>query len=177
MGEVRVPDIPGPTAPLCWALGPTMVRCDRRAGHEGAHTWEPVPVAPAADDLDAALAWADDYADRLKCSVGQVTPSQRMCVTLAAAVRELRQNDVRGMNIVEAAVRSAPISDYINHWEGRCLKAESALAALKGRTCDKCKWQHPEFPNVCTNDNLHGNWLSCKDLGFTCGTWAAKEGV
>jgi hypothetical protein len=49
---------------------------------------------------------------------------------LATARRELRDNDVRGMNSVEAAVRSPSILDYMNHWEGRCLKAEAKLAAL-----------------------------------------------
>jgi hypothetical protein len=56
---------------------------------------------------------------------------------LATARRELRDNDVRGMNSVEAAVRSPSILDYMNHWEGRCLKAEAKLAALgKGGSDD-----------------------------------------
>lgn len=38
---IRVPDIPGPTAPLCWKQSRLMVRCDRRKGHKGRHSWEP----------------------------------------------------------------------------------------------------------------------------------------
>jgi len=41
MAKIPVPDIPGPTAQLCWkqeAL--TFIRCDRRRGHHGPHSWE-----------------------------------------------------------------------------------------------------------------------------------------
>ena len=38
--SVHVPDVEAPEARLCWAQGPLMDRCDRRAGHGGRHTWE-----------------------------------------------------------------------------------------------------------------------------------------
>lgn len=44
MEPITVPDIPGPTAQLCWKQtweGPNaMARCDRRLGHTGRHSWE-----------------------------------------------------------------------------------------------------------------------------------------
>lgn len=33
-------DAVAPIARLCWHQGPAMVRCDRRAGHAGLHTYE-----------------------------------------------------------------------------------------------------------------------------------------
>lgn len=42
--KIRVPDVPAPTDRLCWKqtlTGPhSMVRCDRRSGHRGLHSWE-----------------------------------------------------------------------------------------------------------------------------------------
>lgn len=44
MTTIQVPDIEGPMAQLCWKqnLEPphTMVRCDRKKGHAGPHSWE-----------------------------------------------------------------------------------------------------------------------------------------
>jgi hypothetical protein len=107
---------------------------------------------------------------------------------LAAAVRDLQQNDVRGMNVIEAAVRSAPISDYIDHWEGRCLKAEAELDALKEKVCDTC--QH-RFVGMAPTGRPHftyckltkvpvpelgtQTYVMCVVMGNTCGAWAAKE--
>jgi len=43
MAKIPVPDIPGPTAQLCWKQEPlTFRRCDRRVHHEGMHSWEAV---------------------------------------------------------------------------------------------------------------------------------------
>jgi len=42
----------------------------------------------------------------------------------------LRDNDVRGTCIIEAAIRSPSIAHYMSHWEGRCLKAEADLDRL-----------------------------------------------
>jgi hypothetical protein len=41
---VVVPDIPGPWRQLCWKQSQAMVRCDRKQGHQGPHTWETVTV-------------------------------------------------------------------------------------------------------------------------------------
>ena len=39
--RIRVPDVPIPVVPLCYAQDPkTMARCDRQAGHGWLHTWE-----------------------------------------------------------------------------------------------------------------------------------------
>lgn len=40
MTTIRVPDIEGPTAQLCWTQAPDMTRCDRKKGHAGPHSWE-----------------------------------------------------------------------------------------------------------------------------------------
>jgi hypothetical protein len=37
---IKVPDVPAPTAVLCWKQNARMVRCDRKAGHGGLHSWE-----------------------------------------------------------------------------------------------------------------------------------------
>jgi hypothetical protein len=37
---IKVPDVPAPTAVLCWKQSRAMVRCDRKAGHGGRHSWE-----------------------------------------------------------------------------------------------------------------------------------------
>ena len=42
----------------------------------------------------------------------------------------LRDNDVRGRCIIEAAIQSPSIAHYMSHWEGRCLKAEADLDRL-----------------------------------------------
>lgn len=44
MKIIKVPDIPGPKAQLCWKQSRLMARCDRRKGHQGPHTWEMVKV-------------------------------------------------------------------------------------------------------------------------------------
>jgi hypothetical protein len=37
---IQVPDVPAPAAELCWTQSRAMVRCDRKAGHGGRHSWE-----------------------------------------------------------------------------------------------------------------------------------------
>jgi hypothetical protein len=45
---IKVPNVPAPTAKLCWKQAPnmwkkqapSMPRCDRKVGHKGPHTWE-----------------------------------------------------------------------------------------------------------------------------------------
>lgn len=38
--KIVVPDLPQPTATLCWKQSRAMVRCDRKAEHQGPHSWE-----------------------------------------------------------------------------------------------------------------------------------------
>jgi hypothetical protein len=40
MDKIKVPDIPHPTAELCYKQSAALVRCDRKAGHGGMHTWQ-----------------------------------------------------------------------------------------------------------------------------------------
>ena len=47
----------------------------------------------------------------------------------ALASRRSTEVDWRKMGIVELAVENQSVSDYIEHWEGRALSAESKLAA------------------------------------------------
>ncbi len=38
---IRIPDAEvAPIVTLCWKESPALERCDRRAGHQGRHTWE-----------------------------------------------------------------------------------------------------------------------------------------
>ncbi len=59
MSVVYVPDVEGPTAPLCWKQKPdAFVRCDRRLGHSGRHTWEyepPKHTEHTQESLDGSL--------------------------------------------------------------------------------------------------------------------------
>jgi hypothetical protein len=48
---IPVGDIAGPVSALCWAQNSHMVRCDRKQGHLGPHSWElpqwrPIETAP-----------------------------------------------------------------------------------------------------------------------------------
>ena len=88
-------------------------------------------------------------------------------------VEARRDNDVRGMCIIEAAIRSPSIAHYMSHWEGRCLKAETALAAVRGRVCGTCRHQRAnsvDYYPYCGHVPI-----SCATVNFTCGAWAAKE--
>ena len=37
---VKVPDVEGPTMPLCYKSSELMTRCDRVKDHRGMHSWE-----------------------------------------------------------------------------------------------------------------------------------------
>ena len=84
------------------------------------------------EDFDVPV---DGDMDRRKADIAGIVAlrnaASALLDELEATRRELRDNDVRGMCIIEAAVRSPSISDYMNHWEGRCLKAEADLAAAR----------------------------------------------
>ena len=93
-------------------------------------------------------------------------------------VEARRDNDVRGMCIIEAAIRSPSIAHYMSHWEGRCLKAETALAAVRGRVCGTCRYTFE--PSDCERlscelASTDVTYIYCETFGFTCGAWAAKE--
>lgn len=132
------------------------------------------------DPVAAALALVDALAcDPELSAYGQAVQ------TIAAEVRRLRDNDVRTINIVEAAVRSPSISDYVEHWEGRCLKAESDLAARREQRCETCRHQtiHPYRSNdpFCAltrmTDGVHPTvtTVPCRFLGGGCLAWARRE--
>lgn len=107
-----------------------------------------------ADDLDAALAWAD--------SVSADFPEAHV-VTLAAAVRELREQ------------RDDLNEECKAHILGIVRQAEAALAALKRRTCDGCREsvESSSGARFCIGP---GHGVACEEFGFTCGAWAVKEG-
>lgn len=54
--KILVPDVDQPLARLCWAQAITMVRCDRKANHQGPHSWEKDSYDPDERPLDAHLA-------------------------------------------------------------------------------------------------------------------------
>jgi hypothetical protein len=65
VAKIRVPDIPGPTARLCWRQNQNLVRCDRRKGHKGRCSWDyALNVAKdgtlSADGFDAAIIGVSD---------------------------------------------------------------------------------------------------------------------
>ncbi len=41
--KITVPDVKQPIAKLCWKQSKLMIRCDRKAGHKGPHSWEYKP--------------------------------------------------------------------------------------------------------------------------------------
>ena len=53
---------------------------------------------------------------------------------LRAAQQELRE--WRTWGVIEIAVRNPNVSSYVDHWEGRTLKAESELTALRTRLAE-----------------------------------------
>lgn len=80
--KVHVPDIDGPTAHLCWQqtlTGPSpMVRCDRKKGHLGLHSWEiALPLTPEsstsrADFMRALSVLPKESFDRVVFACRQV---------------------------------------------------------------------------------------------------------
>ena len=46
---IHVPDVPKPTATLCYEQAPTLVRCDRKLGHLGLHSWQSEMVLTFVD--------------------------------------------------------------------------------------------------------------------------------
>ena len=52
---------------------------------------------------------------------------------LEARITELEAeiHNWKTWGIIEVAIRNPSVSEYMNHWEGRCLKAEAANAKMK----------------------------------------------
>lgn len=57
---IHVPDIEGPSVPLCYAQhAMSMVRCDRPKGHSGAHSWEITRLVKLLERIDQDdVSWA-----------------------------------------------------------------------------------------------------------------------
>jgi len=105
------------------------------------------------DDLEAALDSIEHPAD-LGDKTWLLTVYVPAATTLAAAVREMRWHESIGESYRE-----------------RLVKAEAALAEMRGRTCDACQFHWFNYGDLC---KLHGG--QCNHFGFTCGAWTtAKE--
>src|SRR5215510_11981436 len=79
------------------------------------------------NDLVRIQEWAD-RAGALEAQLQRVTADLRAAQELA----DVLENS----NIIEIAVRNKTrsVSDYMNHWEGRALKAEAELERLQAAT-------------------------------------------
>lgn len=85
--------------------------------------------------------------------------------TLKAEIDRLKGKieDWKSWGIVEIAVRNPRVAEYMNHWEGRALKAEEELSKLRQQEidtfpCPCCQW--PMSPQML---NLN---LICPCCGF-----------
>ncbi len=80
------------------------------------------------------LSEADHSPDEKACSDHCITRHQAEIARLRQEVETLRADSevLRHCGIVEIAVRneSGSVSDYMNHWEGRALKAEAQVETL-----------------------------------------------
>jgi hypothetical protein len=118
-------------------------------------------------DLNAALAWVDQLNDHMDCSCYDTL------VILAAAVRKRQDNNAwwrEQRDIWQTLLAEA---------DAKTAKAEAALAELRGRVCNSCKWQwdNEHGPNRCGKVSVCGPFgrvVSCSALGNTCGAWAAR---
>lgn len=104
MSDISVPDIPGPTAKLCWQQGPLMARCDRALDHTGPHTWE---MAAENAILRAALVGfvgSDDPTELDAIEVvirGSAAPASDMAVAING-LDALRQTRRAALEALEA---------------------------------------------------------------------------
>jgi predicted nuclease with TOPRIM domain len=107
---------------------------DEQARGNTAFQHEAMELRQRVAELEAALETAQIESETAAMD------AQRWAGRAELAAAALKDNDVRGMNIIEAAVRSPSISDYMNHWEGRTLKVEAALGQgqieLAHRVCE-----------------------------------------
>lgn len=76
---IKAPDVPGPTAQLCWKQAPTMGRCDRRKGHGGPCAWE------AVEQLRELLAALKDLRALVRGEMGECVDVYRADTAIAKA--------------------------------------------------------------------------------------------
>jgi hypothetical protein len=102
----------------------------------------------------------------------QIAEREQAESALALAQRE--RDYMTNAGVIECAVRNKAVSEYMDHWEGRTLKAESELAALKGQTCQTCHFCLVESGGAMKQYcQLHD--MSSDALGNRCGRWAKRE--
>ena len=107
----------------------------------------------------------------------------------------LRDNDVRGRCIIEAAIQSPSIAHYMSHWEGRCLKAEADLDRLATDYTDlgellfgEAEYEHDDVrgrvvslldelealkARTCATCRHQGAW---EDGTLVCHEWSDNDG-
>lgn len=92
-----------------------------------------VETSPDWADLDEILYWYKADVAELLAALPVGSPDRPQV------------EEWRTWGIVEIAVRNPNVSSYMNHWEGRALKAEAALAARPNRAAiaDCCHIHHP----------------------------------
>lgn len=115
-------------------------------------------------ELDAALA-------RVDARHGIRVMSDESLCALAAAVRGLRGAEDEGLRVRDhlRSVTGKAERECEKH-KARADRAEAALAELRGRTCDACRFHWFNYGDLC---KLHDG--QCNHFGFTCGAYAAKE--
>ena len=102
MKTIKVPDIPGPRVQLCWAQADTMVRCDRRKGHRGLHSWQAVTCPETALDLRTlAINWRENRCQH----TGEPDPALEP-FDCPECVADAEQNLLPLLQQVAAAVRA-----------------------------------------------------------------------
>jgi len=93
-----------------------------------------------------------------------------------AAQSDVRDDDLnwRMCGIIELAIRNPNVSSYMDHWEGRALKAEAALSKDDGllEALKKIK----DFPRDDTSPELF-YWHAVKTAEFAIAAAASKGGA
>ena len=87
------------------------------------------------EDITAGLEWALAVLGVNQAKTLDAKFWEPRIRALLARVREL-QRDVdylTNAGVIECAIRNKSVSDYMDHWEGRTLKAEAALATAEAK--------------------------------------------
>jgi hypothetical protein len=92
-----------------------------------------IETSPRYTGVDFEIPVAGDM-DRRKADIAGIVALRNAAPALLDELEACRDNDVRGMCIIEAAIRSPSIAHYMSHWEGRCLKAEAEVDAKRIET-------------------------------------------
>jgi len=114
-------------------LSPRCPNCTRMAEELHAVINEPMYAGTRKDWVDRCYA-AELEVERLKTVLPP--PHSDELVKLRADSEILHH-----AGIVEISIRNQSVSDYINHWEGRALKAEAQLAARPQTEPHSCAWK------------------------------------